>query len=379
MLKKATAFLLAILLANTWVPTAQAREYPDLALDCRAALLMEYESGEVLYARTEHEPMPMASVTKIMSVLLVVEAIEAGSVSLDDTVTASTHASSMGGSQIYLRENEQMPLRDMLKSVIIASANDACVALGEHVAGSEEEFVAQMNARAAQLGMNDTHFVNCTGLDAEGHRSTAYDIALMSRELLGHGMIFDYTTIWTDSVRDGEFGLTNTNKLIRFYQGANGLKTGSTDGAKYCVSAAAKRDGMQLIAVVLGSSSGTARFDAAKALLNYGFASFKLLPLEKPQIPEVPVKNGVKEQVAADTVIPRSLLVERSFARQPECVISLPESLDAPVEAGDEIGSVTWNAGGEAVYSAEVYAAETVAERSFGFCLLELLKKLIMI
>lgn len=379
MLKRITAIFISLLLANTGVPAVQAREYPDLTMDCRAALLMEYESGEVLYARAEHEPMPMASVTKIMSVLLAVEAIEAGDVSLDDVVTASTHAASMGGSQIYLRENEQMPLRDILKSVIVASANDACVALGEHIAGSEEAFVAQMNARAAQLGMADTNFVNCTGLDAEGHRSTAYDIALMSRELLGHELIFDYTTIWTDSVRGGEFGLTNTNKLIRFYRGANGLKTGSTNGAMYCVSAAAKRDGMQLIAVVLGSSSGTARFEAAKTMLNYGFANFKLLPLEKPSVPDVPVKNGVREQVAADTVIPKSLLVEKSFSRQPECVVTLPEYVEAPVEAGDEIGSVTWTAGGEAVWSAGVYAAETVEERSFGFCLLEILKKLIMI
>ena len=379
MLKKPIAFLLALLLANAGVPAAQAREYPDLALDCRAALLMEYESGEVLYARAERERLPMASVTKIMSVLLVVEALEAGDVSLDDTVTASTHASSMGGSQIYLRENEQMPLRDMLKSVIVASANDACVALGEHIAGSEDEFVTRMNRRAAELGMTDTNFVNCTGLDAEGHHSSAYDIALMSRELLGHEIVFDYTTIWTDSIREGEFGLTNTNKLIRFYQGANGLKTGSTDGAKYCVSAAAKRDGMQLIAVVLGSSSGTARFDAAKTMLNYGFANFRLLPLEKPEIPSVPVKGGVREQVAVDTVIPKSLLVERSFSKQPECVVQLPEYLEAPVEAGDEIGTVTWTAGGDAVYSAGVCAAETVEERGYGFCLLELLKKFIMI
>ncbi|MBO4584502.1 MAG: D-alanyl-D-alanine carboxypeptidase [Clostridia bacterium] len=379
MLKKLTALVLAVLLANTYVPAAQAREYPELAMDCKAALLMEYESGEVLYAKNEHEPMPMASVTKIMSVLLVVEAIEAGNVSLDDVVTASTHASSMGGSQIYLRENEQMPLRDMLKSVIVASANDACVALGEHVAGSEDEFVARMNRRAAELGMKDTNFVNCTGLDAEGHRSTAYDIALMSRELLGHELIFDYTTIWTDSVRDGEFGLTNTNKLIRFYQGANGLKTGSTNGAMYCVSAAAKRDGMQLIAVVLGSSSGAARFEAAKTMLNYGFANFRLLPLEKPEIPDVPVHGGVAEQVIADTVLPKSLLVEKSFSKQPECEITLPERLEAPVEAGDEIGTVIWKAGGEAVYSAGIYAAQTVEERSFGFCLIELLKKFIMI
>ena len=379
MLKKPIAFLLALLLANAGVPAAQAREYPDLALDCRAALLMEYESGEVLYARAERERLPMASVTKIMSVLLVVEALEAGDVSLDDTVTASTHASSMGGSQIYLRENEQMPLRDMLKSVIVASANDACVALGEHVAGSEDEFVARMNRRAAELGMTDTNFVNCTGLDAEGHFSSACDIALMSRELLGHELIYDYTTIWTDSVREGEFGLTNTNKLIRFYQGANGLKTGSTDGAKYCVSAAAKRDGMQLIAVVLGSSSGTARFEAAKTMLNYGFANFKLLPLEKPALPEVPVRNGVKEQVAVDTVIPESLLVEKSFSKRPECAVELPEYLEAPVEAGDAVGTLTWTAGGDSVYSADVYAAETVERRGYGFCLLELLKRFIMI
>ncbi len=379
MLKKLTSVFLALLLANAGVPAAQAREYPDLALDCRAALLMEYESGEVLYARAERERLPMASVTKIMSVLLIVEALEAGEISLDDTVTASTHASSMGGSQIYLRENEQMPLRDMLKSVIVASANDACVALGEHVAGSEDEFVARMNRRAAELGMTDTNFVNCTGLDAEGHFSSACDIALMSRELLGHELIYDYTTIWTDSVREGEFGLTNTNKLIRFYQGANGLKTGSTDGAKYCVSAAAKRDGMQLIAVVLGSSSGTARFEAAKTMLNYGFANFKLLPLEKPELPEVPVRNGVKEQVAVDTVIPKSLLVEKSFSKQPECAVELPEYLEAPVEAGDAVGTLTWTAGGDSVYSADVYAAETVERRGYGFCLLELLKRFIMI
>ncbi len=379
MLKKLTAVFISLLLANAGAPFAQARDYPDIALDCRAALLMEYESGEVLYARAEHERMPMASVTKIMSVLLAAEALEAGEISLDDTVTVSTHASSMGGSQIYLRENEQMPLRDILKSVVVASANDACVALGEHVAGSEDEFVARMNRRAAELGMTDTNFVNCTGLDAEGHYSSAYDIALMSRELLGHELIFDYTTIWTDSVRGGEFGLTNTNKLIRFYQGANGLKTGSTDGAKYCVSAAAKRDGMQLIAVVLGSSSGTARFDAAKAMLNYGFANYRLLPLEKPEIPPVAVRGGVKEQVAADAVIPKSLLVEKSFSKRPECAAELPEYLEAPVEAGDEIGALTWTAGGETVYSSGIYAAETVEERGYGFCLLELLKKFIML
>lgn len=381
MLKKILSLTLVIMLTAVSLPTAaaQAREYPELQLDCRAALLMEFESGEILYASNEHEQMPMASVTKIMSILLTVEAIESGELSLDETVTASANAASMGGSQIYLKENETMPLREMLKSVIVASANDACVALSEHIAGSESEFVARMNRRAAELGMQDTNFVNCTGLDTEGHHSTAYDIALMSRELLSHEMIFEFTQIWTDSIRGGEFGLTNTNKLIRFYQGANGLKTGSTDDAKYCVSAAAKRDGMQLIAVVLGSSTGTARFEAAKAMLNYGFANFRLMSLEKPELPCVAVKGGTEEQLACDILIPDNLLVEKSFSAKPECVVELPETLDAPVEAGDIIGKLSWKAGDETVCTADIFAAQTVPARSYGFCLLMLIKRFLMI
>ncbi len=379
MLRKIISFTLAVLLATVNIPIASAREYPELNTDSRAALLMEYESGEILFASNEHERMPMASVTKIMSILLVVEAIEAGTVSFDDTVTASTHASQMGGSQIYLKENETMSVKDMLKSVIVASANDACVALGEHLAGSETEFVARMNRRAAELGMKNTSFINCTGLDAEGHFTTAYDIAVMSRELLSHEMIFEFTTIWTDSIRGGEFGLTNTNKLIRFYQGANGLKTGSTDDAKFCVSAAAKRNGMQLIAVVLGSSTGAARFDAAKIMLNYGFSNFKLLELKLPEIPNVKVSDGKKEYVCTGADIPGSLLVEKSFSREPECIIELPQSLSAPIEIGDKIGTLSWVADGQTVYSTDIQATEAVEARSFGFCLSTLLKRFLHI
>lgn len=375
MLKKILSFAVAIILATANIPIAYAREYPVLSTDSKAALLMEFETGKILYASNEHEKLPMASVTKIMSILLVVEALEAGTVSFDDIVTASAHASQMGGSQIYLKENEKMSLRDMLKSVVVASANDACVALGEHLAGSETEFVARMNARAAELGMKDTSFINCTGLDAEGHYTTAYDIAVMSRELLSHELIYEFTTIWTDSVRGGEFGLTNTNKLIRFYQGANGLKTGSTDDAKFCVSAAAKRGDMQLIAVVLGSSTGAARFEAAKTMLNYGFSNFKLLSLELPELPMIEVSNGRSELIQLGAHMPEKLLVEKSFSQKPEFVIEIPESVTAPIEAGDEVGKISWVAGEDIIYTTGIHATEAVEKRSFGFCLSLLLKK----
>lgn len=370
MFRKILSVLLIAALAAAFAPTVgAAREYPQLELDCKAALLMEYSSGEILFAKNENEPLPMASVTKIMSILLICEALDAGSLTLDETVTASAHAAGMGGSQIYLEENETMSVSELLKSVVVASANDACVALAEHVAGGESEFVARMNKRASELGMTNTSFANCTGLDAENHHSSAYDIALMSCELLSHDVIFTFTSIWTDSVRGGEFGLTNTNKLIRFYEGANGLKTGSTDDAGFCVSATAKRSGMQLIAVVMGSSTGTARFEAAKTMLNYGFAGFRLQPLEQPVLPEVRVRGGTVEYALPGAYMPQALLVEKSFSQQIEYRIETAENLTAPVEAGDVIGKITWFAGSETVYELDLCACSAIPRRTFGFCL----------
>ena len=288
----------------------------ELTLDAPSALLMEKATGTVLFAKDEHTPREGASVTKVMTLLLTMEAIDSGALSYDDTVTGSAHAASMGGSQIWLKEGEQMRAEDLIKAVCVVSGNDAAVALGEHLAGSEEAFVERMNARAKELGMNDTHFLNCTGLPAEGHVTSAYDIALMSRELiLHHPDIRRFTTIWMDSLRGGESLLVNTNKLVRFYPGATGLKTGSTSSAKYCISATAEKDGMELIAVVLGGSTSDKRFADAKALLNYGFAAYTLLPVvpESP-LPAVPVTLGERRQVQA--VLPQGsvLLLEKNRA-----------------------------------------------------------------
>ena len=336
----------------------------DLTLDAPSALLMEKATGTVLFAKDEHTPREGASITKVMTLLLTMEAIDSGALSYDDTVTGSAHAASMGGSQIWLKEGEQMRVEDLIKAVCIVSGNDAAVALGEHLAGSEEAFVERMNARAKELGMNDTHFLNCTGLPAEGHVTSAYDIALMSRELiLHHPDIRRFTTIWMDSLRDGESLLVNTNKLVRFYPGATGLKTGSTSSAKYCISATAEKDGMELIAVVLGGSTSDKRFADAKALLNYGFAAYTLLPVvpESP-LPAVPVTLGVRRQVQA--VLPQGsvLLLEKNRANALTQSLTLSETLEAPVEQGDTLGSLDlFAADGTLLSSLPLLAGESVA------------------
>ena len=336
----------------------------ELTLDAPSALLMEKATGTVLFAKDEHTPREGASVTKVMTLLLTMEAIDSGALSYDDTVTGSAHAASMGGSQIWLKEGEQMRVEDLIKAVCVVSGNDAAVALGEHLAGSEEAFVERMNARAKELGMNDTHFLNCTGLPAEGHVTSAYDIALMSRELiLHHPDIRRFTTIWMDSLRDGESLLVNTNKLVRFYPGATGLKTGSTSSAKYCISATAEKDGMELIAVVLGGSTSDKRFADAKALLNYGFAAYTLLPVvpESP-LPAVPVTLGVRRQVQA--VLPQGsvLLLEKNRANALTQSLTLSETLEAPVEQGDTLGSLDlFTADGTLLSSLPLLAGESVA------------------
>ena len=335
----------------------------ELALDAPSAILMEKATGTVLFAKDEHTPREPASVTKVMTLLLTMEAIDSGALSYDDSVTGSAHAASMGGSQIWLKEGEQMCVEELIKAVCVVSGNDAAVALGEHIAGSEEAFVARMNERAKALGMNDTHFVNCTGLPAEGHVTSAYDIALMSRELiLHHPDIRRFTTIWMDSLRDGQSMLVNTNKLVRFYPGATGLKTGSTSSAKYCISATAEKDGCELIAVVLGGSTSDKRFTDAKALLNYGFASYALVTVvpESP-LPAVPVTLGTQKTVQAVLTENNALLLEKSRAGSLTQSLSLPDRVEAPVSAGEPLGSLdVFDTEGTLVSSLPLLAGEDV-------------------
>ena len=343
MKKLAAALLAATLLA---LPVQAAEAAPAAAgaptVDAAGAVLMEKETGTVLYEQNAHDKLEPASVTKVMTLLLVMEAIDSGSLSRDDLVTVSAYAASMGGSQVYLKEGEQMTVNDLLKAVAVASGNDASVALAEHLAGSEEAFVERMNQRAAELGMADTCFVNCTGLPAAGHLTSAYDIALMSRELiLNHPAIREYTTIWMDTLRNGQFQLANTNKLIRFYEGATGLKTGSTDSAGYCLSATAERDGMELIAVILKSPTKDTRTAAATSLLNYGFSNYTLMDVYPSQaLPPVDVLLGESDTVQPVLSTSSRILVEKSMVNQVTTQVSLCENVEAPVEAGQKLGEM---------------------------------------
>lgn len=356
---KRCIFLVLLFLA-LWPASAAAVE---LDIEARSALLMEKETGQVLYTKNEHEKLEPASVTKVMTLLLTMEAIEKGAIAYDDVVTVSAYAASMGGSNVYLAEGEQITVEDLLKAVCVASGNDASVALAEHVSGVTELFVAEMNNRAKELGMNDTHFVNCHGLPAEGHVSSAWDIALMSRELIqNHPDLRRFTTIWMDSLRGGEFELANTNKLIRFYDGATGLKTGSTSSAGYCVSATAERDGMELIAVVLKGTTSQQRFEDAKTMLNYGFSTYALHTVEaaEPFAP-LPVRLGMQDTVSL--TLPedgRKVLVKKAQIASLTQETTLPEMVDAPVAQGQKLGTLTVRDGEMVVLEVPVLAAESV-------------------
>ena len=350
---------------------------PDVSAP--SAILMEEATGEVLYEKNAHERLAPASVTKIMTLLLVMEALESGRIGWDDTVTASAAAAAKGGSQIYLEENEQLPLEEMLKSVVISSANDCATALAEHIAGSESAFVQMMNERAEQLGMTDTHFVNCTGLDdgpdAAEHLTTAYDIALMSRELLKHEEIKKYTTIWMDTVRNGEFGLSNTNKLVRFYDGTTGLKTGYTSAAGHCLSASAKRGGMELIAVVLHCDSSPHRFESAKALLNYGFANYALVtPQPEEAIGAVPVRLGTQESVTPVLQTDAPVLVDKALAASAKSTVQLAGQVTAPVEQGQTLGMLTVKAGDQTLAEIPLVAPEAIPALTWWDVFLPMLK-----
>ncbi len=345
-----------------WFAPASAQYVSDG--DAKALLLMEFSTGKVLYAENEQEHLPIASVTKVISTLLVMEALDSGRIALTDTVCVSENAASMGGSQVFLEPNEQMSVEDLLKSVIVVSANDATVALGEHIYGSEEAFIAAMNDRARQLGCENSNFVNTNGLPDEGHYSCALDVAIVTRELMKHKTVFDYTQIWMDTIRNGAFGLANTNKLIRFYKGATGMKTGFTGEAKYCLSGTAERDGMQLIAVVLGASTSDKRFSAAKGLLDYGFANYAVTAPQSPELEPIKVKRGVADCVTAE-VEDVSILVEKGANSQIESKVVLPEEITAPVECGAEIGHVEYYCNGETAAVARIYAAESVEAVSY--------------
>ena len=362
MLRKLLAVLTAASLAAALALPAGAAA---LEVAAPSAVLMDAATGTVLFEKDAHTPLPPASVTKIMTLLLVMEALESGRISWDDQVTASETAAAKGGSQVYLESGETMTMDEMIKSVAVVSANDCATALAEHVAGSEAAFVELMNSRAAELGMENTHFVNCTGLDddpdAENHLTTAYDIALMSRELLKHEKIRDYTTIWMDTVRGGAFGLSNTNKLVRFYSGTTGLKTGYTQAAGHCLSASAERDGMELIAVVLHCDSSGDRFQSAKQLLDFGFANYALVyPDEAVEIPAVAVELGKAEAVTpvAEDLTP--VLVEKGQAATVTTQVEVAESVAAPVEAGQRLGTLTMRSDGAPLKSIPLVAPEAV-------------------
>ena len=374
-MKKWIGALLAALCMVTLLPVQAAAV--ELPLTSRAALLMEKTTGQILFAQNEHEKLEPASVTKIMTLLLTMDAIDSGALAYDDVVTVSANAAGMGGSQVFLAEGEQITVEELLKCVCVSSGNDAAVALAEKVAGVTELFVEQMNNRARGLGMDDTHFVNPTGLTAEGHVTSAHDIALMSRELLTkHPDIRSFTTIWTDSIRGGTFDLANTNKLIRRYDGATGLKTGYTASAGYCISATAEREGMELIAVVMKGETADKRNADAKALLNYGFSAYALVSAapEEP-LPTLPVTMGETDSVSL-TLPPDALtaVVEKAQAAALERRIDLPESLPAPVRQGQQVGTLTLCSGDTELVTVPILAAEDAAERSWGRMFTDLLK-----
>ena len=346
----------------------------ELPVEAKAALLMEKETGQVLFAKEEHQRLEPASVTKIMTLLLTMEAISRGELRYEDTVTVSKNAASMGGSQVYLSEGEQITVEELLKAVCVSSGNDASVALAEQVSGITELFVQQMNNRAKELGMVDTCFLNPTGLPAEGHVTSAYDIALMSRELiLHHPDLRRFTTIWMDTIRGGEFGLSNTNKLIRFYEGATGLKTGSTDAAGYCISATAERSGMELIAVVLGGETSQQRFEDAKTLLNYGFSTYALADVTPAERQIVPVKLGRAPSVEA-VLEAGKLLVGKGQAGSLSQTVTLREDLVAPVEKGQTVGTLTVQCGDATLAELPLTAADTVERMTWGDLFVRLLR-----
>ena len=380
-MKRFTGLMAALIFLFTLFPMkAQAVE---LDVDGKSALLMDVETGTVLYEKNAHEKLSPASVTKVMTMLLIMEAIDSGKIGWNDMVTASESAAAKGGSQIYLKVGEQMSVTDMLKSIAVSSANDCACAMAEHIAGSEAAFVDMMNRRAKELGMNDTNFVNCTGLDdgeaAVNHKTSAYDIALMSRELLkNHPDIKKFTTIWMDTVRNGAFGLSNTNKLVRFYSGCTGLKTGFTSGAGYCLSSSAQREGMELIAVVMGCETSNIRIAACKGMLDYGFANFALVTPTLEDVPQVPVTLGTSDTVKLIPEGTAGLLVDKATKNSITTEISTEESVSAPVAKGQTLGTMTVKSGETVLTQIPLVAAEDIPRLTWWDLFLQVLRQTAM-
>ena len=362
------------------LPAAAAQEdNMPLPLSSASALLMEKETGTILLQQNAHQKLEPASVTKVMTLLLVMEAVDSGRLSLDESVPVSAHAAGMGGSQVYLKEGERLSVSDLIKCVAVVSGNDCAVALAERLSGSESAFVDQMNQKAQALGMEDTHFVNCTGLPAPGHLTSAYDIALMSRQLLlHHPDIRQYTTIWTDSIRNGAFGLTNTNRLIRFYDGATGLKTGFTASAQYCMSAAAQRNGMELIAVVMKAPTTAQRFQDASCLLDYGFANYALLT-PQPEGPLAPIDVLLGQSKTVQPQLQREcrLLVEKAQADQITTRVDLARDVQAPVDPGQTLGQFQVYVGEQLRDTVPIVAAQGVERLSVPGLFSQLLRRLL--
>ena len=380
-MKRMLSGALLLCLLALLIPTHAAAA--DLQIPAKSALLMDVATGTVLYEQDSHTPLPPASVTKVMTMLLIMEAVDSGKIHWDDTVTASENAAAKGGSQIYLKVGETMSVADMLKSIAVSSANDCACAMAEHLAGSEAAFVELMNKRAEELGMKDTRFCNCTGLDdapeAKDHKTSAYDIALMSRELMGHHPdIKKYTTIWMDTVRDGAFGLSNTNKMVRFYQGATGLKTGFTAAAGYCLSATAQREDMELIAVVMGAETSADRFAACKSMLDYGFANYGVFTPQLPENPVVPVRLGVETQVTAQMAEAGGILVDKSQKGQITTRMTLEPEVTAPVSAGQRLGTLEILSGEQVIAQIPLLAKDAVNRLSWRDLFLKFMRKLVM-
>ena len=365
---------------SLWEMTDQNITY-EQDVECKSAILMEAQTGEVLYENNADESLPPASVTKIMTLLLVMEAIEQGKIKWDDTVTASAHACSMGGSQIYLKEGERMSVEDMIKSVVIASANDAALALAEHIAGSEQSFVKMMNEKALQLDMINTKFENTNGLDDTtlNHYTSARDIAIMSRELIKHEKILEYSSIWMDTIRNGEFGLTNTNRLVRFYKGCNGLKTGSTSKAGFCVSATAERDGMTLICVVMGAENRDTRNKIATQLFDWGFANYGLFAKAPGELFDIPIKGGTQKTVSAGYSGFYCVMPKNDIPRVREEAVMDAPYFSAPLRTGDKLGKVVYTLDNKQIGSVSILSRENVERITYWGILTRMLAKFLLI
>lgn len=387
-MKKTAIFIIMTAIAiNICVPfyadsgdtyTSAVETSAELNLTSKSCVLMESTTGKILFESNKDEHLPPASVTKVMTMLLILEAVESGRISFSDNVAASERAASMGGTQIYLEPGEVMTVDELFKSVAVPSANDAAVALAEYVAGTEDEFVRQMNVRAAELGMSNTNFTNCTGLfDDNGHYTTAYDLALATRELLKHPIIHEYTTIWTDSLRNGTFGLANTNKMLRTYQGMNGMKTGYTQLAGHCLSGTAERNGMTLIAVVLGGPSSKERFADVASMLDYGFATYSVIDMAPEKEITLEVKKGKEPTVSAIPDSGFSAVVKKGSGKNTEVIIEFEPSIEAPIEKGTQVGTVSYKIGDETVSVVPIRTVSSVEKADLGDFFIKIMKEIL--